>query len=357
MRWWPFKKREETRALGTSFTSQVMAARADYFTGAGGVAELTATVQSCVTLWESGLALADVQGTALLTRRTMALAARALALRGEAVFLIRDDELVACNAWDLSTRYGVPRAYRLTISDAGGGTTETVLAAEVLHVRIGADPVSPWVGSAPLHRARLSAGMLEEIETMLGEVYREAPIGSQIVPMPEATLAELDAMGHSFRGRRGRVMLHESTQVSAAGGPAPHTDWTPKTITPDLSRAMPKEILEASQTSVLGVFGVLPALQDRIAQGPLVREAQRHLAGWILQPIAMLIAEEATEKLGAEVSIDVLRPLQAYDAGGRARALNSIVEALATAKEKGLSPAEVNAALTVVNLGEGDRAA
>ena len=48
-----------------------------------------------------------------------------------------------------------------------------------------------------------------------------------------------------------------------------------------------------------------------------------------LQPIAVLLAEEATAKLGSEVAIDVMRPLQAFDAGGRARALATVVEAMA----------------------------
>ena len=84
---------------------------------------------------------------------------------------------------------------------------------------------------------------------------------------------------------------------------------------------------------------------------------QRHLAGWTLQPLAMLLAEEATAKLGSEVAIDVLRPVQAFDVGGRARALSTIVEALASAKAAGLAPGDLNAALTLVNWGPNDHAA
>jgi hypothetical protein len=45
-------------------------------------------------------------------------------------------------------------------------------------------------------------------------------------------------------------------------------------------------------------------------------------ATWCLQPIAELLAEEASEKLGAAVEVDVLTPLQAFDQGGSARALS-----------------------------------
>lgn len=348
---------QETRASGSGFTAEIMAARQSYIAGASGLGELTATVQGCVSLWEGALALADVQGTDMLTRRVMALSARSLALRGEALFLIRDRGLVPCSDWDLSTRDGQPRAYRVSVSEAGGGKTETALAAEVVHIRIGSDPVAPWLGQAPLRRASLTAGMLQSIETALAEVYDHAPLGSQIVPFPEAPDTDLEAMGRGFRGRRGRVLLRESVNVTAAGGAAPSQDWKPQDVTPDLSKAMTRESLEASRGAICGAFGVLPALFDKAAQGPLVREAQRHLAGWTLQPIAMLLAEECSAKLGTTVEIDVMRPVQAYDVGGRARALNTIVEALAKAKESGVSPADLNTALTLVNWGEGDNAA
>jgi hypothetical protein len=115
--------------------------------------------------------------------------------------------------------------------------------------------------------------------------------------------------------------------------------------------------LAAARDAICGAFGVLPALFAGNAQGPLVREAQRHLAGWTLQPIAMLLAEEATEKLGTEIMVDVMRPVQAFDAGGRSRALATIVQALVQAKEGGLAPGDLNAALTLVNWGDGDKAA
>ena len=44
--------------------------------------------------------------------------------------------------------------------------------------------------------------------------------------------------------------------------------------------------------------------------------------------------------LGGDVALDVMRPLQAYDAGGRARALTAVVGALAAAKEAGVDPGE-----------------
>ena len=80
-----------------------------------------------------------------------------------------------------------------------------------------------------------------------------------------------------------------------------------------------------------------------------MREAQRHLAQWQLQPIANLIGAEASEKLGQPVTLDVMQPLQAFDAGGRARTVSAIVQALALAKESGVDAGE---ALKLVNWAE-----
>lgn len=341
----------ETRSSGAGYTAQIMAARESYISGVSGLGELTATVQACVTLWEGALAAADVSGTDLLSRRCMAIAARSLALRGEAVFLIRPDRLICVADWDVSTRDGIPRAYRVSVSEAGGGRSETVLAAEVLHFRLASDAVAPWSGQSVLRHASITAQLMQAIETALAEVYQMAPLGSQVVPFPESPETDMAALGRDFRGRRGRVLLRESVAVTAAGGPAPSTDWKPQGLSPDIEKAVTGESLEAASSAIAMAFGVLPGLLNNAATGPLIREGQRHLCTWVLQPLAMMMAEECADKLGEPVQIDTLRPLQAYDAGGRARALGGYVEALAKAKEAGLSPAEVAEALRIVDWG------
>lgn len=351
---WFRRKPVEKRSSGMGYTGLIMAARENYISGASGLAELTGTVQACVTLWEGAFALADVQGTDLLDRRTMALAARALALRGEAVFLIRPDRLVPASDWDLSTRDGMPVAYRVSIGEAGGARSETALAGEVLHLRIGSDPVAPWTGTAPLRRASLTASLLHEVETALRDVFRDAPLGSLIVPLPEGSADDMDQMRAAFRGKRGSSLVIEGVAQATAAGMNPNLGKSPDQLSPDLSRSMTGESLEAARDAICLAFGVIPALANRAATGPVIREAQRHLAAWMLEPMAQIIAQEASAKLEAGVQIDIGRPLQAFDAGGRARALSGIIEAMGRAKELGLTPAEWSAALAAVNMGGGD---
>lgn len=351
------RKPTENRSSGSGYTAMVMAARESYISGTSGLGELTSTVQACVSLWEGAFALADVSGTDLLTRAHMGLLARSVALRGEAVMLITASGLVPCSDWDLSTRNGIPRAYRLSVSEAGGSRAETALAAEVLHFRIGSDMVAPWTGTAPLRRASLTASLLHEIEGALRDVYRDAPLGSLILPMPDSSSEDMANLRGAFRGRRGSTLVVEGVAQATAAGMNPQLGQKPDHLSPDLSKSMTAETLAAARDAICGAFGVLPGLMNPATTGPMVREAQRHLAGWVLQPMAELLAEEASAKLGADVVIDVGRPLQAFDAGGRARALAQIIEAMGRAKELGLTPAQTDAALTSVNWGGGDKLA
>jgi phage portal protein BeeE len=344
----------ETRAVsGSGYTAQLLAEREAYISGRRGLAELTSAAQGAISLWEGAMTQADVRGTDLLPPATLALATRSLALRGEAVFLVRD-RLVPCSDWDVTTREGLPVAYRLTVPDTGGGRTVTALAGEVIHLRIGSDPVTPWAGTPPLRRSSLSAGLLHAIEAALSEVFECAPLGSAIVPFPESPDVEREKLARSFKGQRGRVLLRESVSTTAAGGPSPQTDWKPSDLSPDLSRSMAVETMTEARAAIAHAFGLLPAALDPKAAGPLIREAQRHLASWTLQPIAELVAQEATEKLGAPVSLDVLQPLQAYDAGGRARAMKGAVDAMAAAKEAGLSDEAVAAAARFAGVPSGE---
>ena len=348
---WPFKKRNnsgftETRSAGTGYTSQIMAARESWFAGQSGLAELSSTVQACVDLWSNALASSDVIGTNMLDRRTMALAGRSLALRGEFVALITGDGIVPASDWDISTRNGIPRAYRIGIAEAGGARSETALAGEVLHFRIGSDAVTPWTGQAPLTRAGLSASLLHEVETALRDVFRDAPIGSQIVHLPDSSAEDMDAMRSAFRGKRGSTLVIEGVAQSTAAGMNPQLGQKPDQLSPDLQKATHVEALAAAQDGVALAFGVLPSMFNRAATGPAIRENQRHLAVWQIQPMADVMAEEATAKLGGNVSIDCMRSLQAFDVSGRARAMKTIIEAMTTAKAAGLDP---SAALHLVD--------
>jgi phage portal protein BeeE len=248
--------------------------------------------------------------------------------------------LIPAHEWDLSTRYSRPTAYRLSLPDIGGGKTVTALSGEVLHFRIGSTVDAPYAGVSPLRRARLTAGLMYTLESALSEIYDTAPIGTSVLPFPESPQVDLENMAREFRAKRGKILIRESVNVAAAGGPAPAQDWRPSDLSPDLQKAMMNQNLSAARDSVSAAYGILPAMNFPAATGPVIREGQRHLSQYVLQPLAAMIAQEASEKLEASIKIDTLRPLQSFDAGGRARAISAIIGALAQAKESGVDPAK-----------------
>lgn len=343
------RKPVETRATGPGYTAAIMAARASYISGGSDVAELTSAVQTCVSLWEGVLGGADVIGTDLLDRATMALIGRSLALRGEFVGVI-GEHIIPASDWDVSTRGGRPVAYRVSIPEAGGGRTMTALAQEVVHVRIGSDPVAPWTGTAPLRRAALSANMLHEVEEALRDTFRDAPIGSQVLPLPDSSPEDMEAMRGAIRGRQGQTLIIEGVAQATAAGMNPQLGQRRDDLTPDLKKAEAAQIWAQARGAVAEVFGVPAAFFNPASTGPVFREAQRHLVQYTLSPIAKLISDEASMKLGGAVVIDVETPTQAYDTGGRARALSGIIKAMAEAKEAGIDP---EAALKLVGWSDG----
>jgi phage portal protein BeeE len=327
----------ETRASGTGYTAAIMAARASYITGGSDIAELTSAAQTCVSLWEGVLSGADVSGTDLLDRPLMGIVARSLALRGEFVGVI-DDTITPASDWEVATRNGRPVAYKVSIPEAGGGRTETRLAGEVLHIRIGSDPVAPWTGTAPLRRAALSANLLHELEEALRDTFRDAPIGSQVLPLPDGSPEDMENMRSAIRGRQGQTLVIEGVAQATAAGMNPQLGQRRDDLTPDLKRADAAAILTSARGSVAECFGVPAAYFNLASTGPAFREIERHLVTYTLLPIAKTIEGEATTKLGGAVSVDVERPFQSWDNGARARSMSAIIKAMAEAKEAGIDP-------------------
>ena len=343
----------ETRSAG-AYTSLLANARADMIAGRRGAAEATAAVQACIGLWEGGLSAADVTGTDAHPPATLALAARNLALRGEWVAWIDGGRLVSAADWDVSTLDGRPRGNRQSHPGAGGGRRRTGMAGEGVPGALAPGPRAPWTGVPPLRRAGLTSELLATVEGVLGDVFAQAPMGSSVLPMPEMSDDDSAALSASFKGRRGSLLLRESVAVTSAGGAAPSTDWRPHGLTPEIKDAMLIESWDRARDAGCAVFGCHPSLIAAGGQAAAIREAQRGLAVWTLAPLAKLIAAEAAAKLMAPIAIDPVRPVQAWDAGGRARAITAVVKGIAEAKAAGLSDAETAAALRLVGWGDAD---
>ena len=161
--------------------------------------------------------------------------------------------------------------------------------------------------------------------------------------------AGIDKVVKGNVGKRGATLVIEGVAQAVGAGMHPQLGKSPDQLSPDLSRTMAGELLREGKAAIYSAYGILPGLQNPATTGPMVREAQRHLAQLILQPIAGMMAEEATDKLGGKVTLDVVRPMQAFDAGGKARALSTMLQALAQAKEAGIEGAALQDALAFID--------
>ena len=341
-----FRRQKVEQRSTEGYTALALLARSEAITDAG--ADLSGVVAGCVNLWANGLSMAETDSE-WLTPEVLASMGRQLATEGNSVWHVTPMGLVPVSEYDLTTSEGKPKGYRLTIPDIRGSYQVTALAGEVLHLRIGADMRSPWQGVAPLRRAQISAGLLNATEVALAETFRDAPIGSKVLGMPEASAGANTKLAQSFKGKHGRVLVRDSSTVYAGSQGAPD-DWRPADLTPNLRDSMAVESLKTARDAVLHVYGVLPALMNDQAAGPVVREAQRHLATWTLAPIAKLIAHELQAKTGERAVVDVFTGLSAFDIGGAARAMATIVSALSEAKREGLDAEQVAAAAKVAGV-------
>lgn len=332
---WPFgRKKIEKR---DSFTSRALASLMYSKTGARGEIIRTGALQTCANLWGAGFSRAWVDGVNIPAGR-LRFIGRALALTGNCVFYSpAPDVWRVVNDFDIATRDGDAFAYRLSVADASGPQSITALAGDVLHFKINETAAAPWYGVAPWHDAGLTSEWLAAVESAASELYQNAPIGSQVITTPEDPNGQNTKLGASFRGKRGRILLKESQQVMAAGGPSPSSDWTPREVGPNIDRAQFPENTEAASAAILGAYGVAPAMIDPKATAQAIREADRHLVQWTLQGVADDVAHEIGLKHGTPARLDLVRGTRSYDAGGRARAANSIIQAMQAAKESNLT--------------------
>ena len=118
-----------------------------------------------------------------LSPDVLATIARSLLLDGESLWVIDVEggglKLLPVGDHDVQGQSPDPASwiYRCSLYGPDGGTTRTVPAAGIVHVRYSVDPSRPWKGVGPLRRAALDADLLlSHRNASLGE-EAGAPVG------------------------------------------------------------------------------------------------------------------------------------------------------------------------------------
>ena len=325
----PWTRRPEVRQA--DYTAQLVALLQAAATGADASATNAAATEIAAGLWSRAFASAQVEPAHLrssITPGLLSMAARALVVRGEAVFAIGPGlQLLPAQTWDV-TGGPDPDGWRYRLDLAGPDRTESrsLLAAQVVHLRYSCDLARPWRGVGPLARAASTAQLVGQMETRLSD--EAAARSAYLLPIPtggeEDSVSELKA---DLAGARGSVQLVE-TQTGGWGEgqiAAPRMEWTQKRIGFD-APSEARELREDAALDLLAACGIPPSLALAAIDGTAQRESWRRFLHSTIAPVGELAAAELSEKLGAAVSLGFDR-LFASDVQGRARAAASLAAA------------------------------
>ena len=187
--------------------------------------------------------------------------------------------------------------------------------------------MQPWRGCGPLSVATTLGKMAGLVEEKMAEDLSTPT--AHILPTPagidggDNTLAALRA---DIGAAKGAVVMAESTFAGGDDGRASGTkdDWRSRRMGPEIPdnlRVTWKDI-SAAVASACGIPSSLTAASD--ADGTQLREDYRRYVMTSVQPVADMIAMDASGALDAEVGFD-FTDLWAHDLAGRATAFQRLV--------------------------------
>ena len=330
--------RPETRSSYTDFRLQSAWQNAE---GGGHVGDYrhTAALETCVRLYASVFAVAEVVGPPWLQRALSgswrAQVVRAMIRHGEHLDAIESGpggaELVPAAAW---TILGGPRpsswSYLTTLDGPSGTLTRTYQGDDVLHVRWATERGRAWEGVGPMQAARSTGQLVGGLETRQGEEV-SAPVG-MIIPMqradgddPEAEDDPLMLLRNDIKTSRGRTLLPETQMGSGDPAQRPHADW--KSVR--FGGSIPEQHIDLRTKvgmSVASACGVPVALVEALATGIGQREAWRRFTLTSCAAAWTIIADEVEAKMGVRPELD-LSPAYGSDLTGRAAAVQKLVTA------------------------------
>ena len=338
---------ERRQSGGAGFTDSVV--RALVSLAAGGTvadANATAALEAAAGSYARAFAVADVTpanaATAALTPEVLALLARDLIRRGEAVHVIEVDvagvRLVPAGSWDV--RGGPDRAdwtYQVDLFGPSGNETRYLPAAAVVHARYSTDPARPWFGISPLGWATLTGRLHAALEDALAD--EAGGTRGHLLPVPAAAAGETDEIDPAtgepvdpnarlradILALRGRTVTVETTRGAYGEGreAQPWGDWRPSRLGANPPASL-GDLRSESARAVLGATGCPPGLfepGDSTGQ----RESWRRFLHGSVQPLARLLAVELASKLEVPDLALSFDGLFASDLSGRARAFQSLV--------------------------------
>ena len=328
---WPWtgaiERRVEAVIEERGYGDLILAGLEATVTGATGSVLKTSALETASGMWARVLAGAVVTGDrGALTRRVRHMIGRSLIRSGELLFVIdvQDGQvrLLAASSFEVMEGW----QYRAEVQQPPGkSASRTYPRSAVVHFMWNCDPLQPWAGISPLGSASYGAKLAANTEAKLAE-ETGAP-SALLLPVPtDGGDASLDALRADIRNAKGGAVVLEGT---AAGWDdetkGTRNDWKAERLGPMIPEQL-RALHGDACAAVLEACGIPAALGSADADGTSQRESYRRWIMASVEPVAELIAEEASEKLDSEVAFD-FRGVWAHDLAGRASAYAKVVTA------------------------------
>ena len=343
---WPFKRTPETRSAApySDAILSALVAAASGRTGADPAA--TSALEAAAGLVGRVLSTATVDGPSTvrsaLSGDLLQLAGREMLRRGQSLFVIdvTGDGLALTPAatWDVRGGHD-PATWAFRVDRAGPSNIDSRVVpwSRVLLFKWASDPWRPWAGVSPLGAASLTARVLAETESALGDEV-SGPRGTLIATPPFETDPDDDVdptamLRQTIETLGGKTAILEAGSWGRDQEDRPRQDYMPRRLGADpLGRKWPRF---AGPTRPLRDLVRMPAfhphLSIHVATAPWLRESLRRFFSTTIVPLALKIEREASAKLGAGISL-VFDKAAFQDTVGRA----NIVAKLAAVE--GISP-------------------
>ena len=337
---WPFQsnkpKGEARNYSDILLNAHLLAAQG----GVGASRSATSAAEAAAGLIGRAFASAKVKPanviTQALTPEILNMIGRALVRRGEIAFRISvgpDGVLLLPSQAIQVFGHADPAGWEYILTMAGPSNAETIRVAadQVVHIKWGADPATPWLGVSPLSASSLTSRMLAETESQLGD-EASGPRG-QLIPVPQDGGDDSDedplvSLKADIGKLKGKVALVETTSAGwgegrmAAPGAGNH-DWKPQRLGSDPPIGA-VDLADQSSLRVLSACGI-PSALVAIAPGTAAREAFRRFLHVTVAPLLNVVAAECRAKLNVQNLTFDTTDLHAADISGRARAFQSLV--------------------------------
>ena len=341
---WPWERRwkpdsapvdrPDTGGVVTSYTSRELARLVGFaspgFSGADGLA----VAESCIGVWERAMSSSQVtprnQRTSILTPAVLGSIGRALATRGECIFIIGLERgqltLTPATSFDISGGEDPTSwMYRVDLQGPSSATSRVVSGAGVVHPRIAARQGVPWRGRSPLDRAGSTTAVARVLEQVLAQELA-IPTG-RILPAG-GNSEQLRVYGSEIAAGGLTIASQNFNQEQT-----PSSRWTPQKIGPE----PPAEVVDLRgelASDIVACYGLAGLFSG--GDGAAQKEALRRAWSATLQPIARIIEAELRDKLDVpdlEISLDELR---ASDEQARSRAFGSRCNAVSRLVSSGV---------------------